>query len=57
MTAATLTAGLHDTMAMTRRNLYHYLRVPALVAVAVTQAVLFVVMFTYVFGAPSTPPA
>jgi ABC-2 type transport system permease protein/oleandomycin transport system permease protein len=50
MTAGALTAGLRDTMAMTRRNLYHYLRVPALVAVAVTQAVLFVVMFTYVFG-------
>jgi ABC transporter DrrB family efflux protein len=45
-----LTAGLRDTVAMTRRNLYHYLRVPALAAVAVTQAVLFVVMFTYVFG-------
>ena len=50
MTAGALTAGLRDTMAMTRRNLYPYLRVPALVAVAVTQAVLFVVMFTYVFG-------
>jgi ABC-2 type transport system permease protein len=53
---AALTAGLRDTAAMTRRNLYHYLRVPALVAVAVTQAVLFVVMFTYVFkGAIHTP--
>jgi len=41
---------------MTRRNLYHYLRVPALVAVALAQAVLFVVMFTYVFqGAIDTP--
>jgi ABC-2 type transport system permease protein/oleandomycin transport system permease protein len=56
MTAATLTAGLRDTMAMTRRNLYHYLRVPALVAVAVTQAVLFVVMFTYVFGGAIETP-
>ena len=35
---------------MTRRNVYHYLRLPALLAVAVTQSVLFVVMFTYVFG-------
>jgi ABC-2 type transport system permease protein/oleandomycin transport system permease protein len=50
MTTGALTAGLRDTVAMTRRNLYHYLRVPALVAVAATQAVLFVVMFTYVFG-------
>jgi ABC-2 type transport system permease protein/oleandomycin transport system permease protein len=50
MTAiATVEAGLRDTIAMTRRNLYHYLRVPALLAVAVTQSVLFVVMFTYVF--------
>lgn len=46
---AALGAGVRDTVAMTRRNLYHYLRVPALVAVAVAQAVLFVVMFTYVF--------
>jgi ABC-2 type transport system permease protein len=53
---ATLTTGLRDTIAMTRRNLYHYLRVPALLAVAVTQSVLFVVMFTYVFkGAIRTP--
>ena len=44
MTTGTLTAGLRDTKAMTRRNLYHYLRVPALVTLAVTQAVLFVVM-------------
>jgi len=56
MTTGALTAGLRDTVAMTRRNLYHYLRVPALVAVAATQAVLFVVMFTYVFeGAINTP--
>jgi ABC transporter DrrB family efflux protein len=43
-------AGLHDTIAMTRRNVYHYLRLPALLAVAVAQSVLFVLMFTYVFG-------
>jgi ABC-2 type transport system permease protein/oleandomycin transport system permease protein len=53
---ATLDAAVRDTIAMTRRNLYHYLRLPALVAVAVTQSVLFVVMFTYVFqGAIHTP--
>jgi ABC transporter DrrB family efflux protein len=50
VTTGALTTGLRDTVAMTRRNLYHYLRVPALVALAVTQAVLFVVMFTFVFG-------
>jgi ABC transporter DrrB family efflux protein len=55
-TTASLIAGFRDTAAMTRRNLYHYLRVPALLAVALTQAVLFVVMFTYVFkGAIHTP--
>lgn len=55
-TATTLTAGLRDTVAMTRRNLYHYLRLPALVALAVAQPVLFVVMFTYVFkGAIQVP--
>lgn len=48
--APALANGLRDIVAMTRRNLYHYLRVPALLAVAVAQAVLFVVMFTYVFG-------
>jgi ABC transporter DrrB family efflux protein len=53
---ARLDAGVRDTVAMTRRNLYHYLRLPALLAVAVTQSVLFVVMFTYVFqGAIHTP--
>jgi ABC transporter DrrB family efflux protein len=53
---ATLDAAVRDTIAMTRRNLYHYLRLPALVAVAVAQSVLFVVMFTYVFkGAIQTP--
>jgi ABC transporter DrrB family efflux protein len=51
-----LTAGVRDTTAMTKRNLHHYLRTPALVAVAFAQAVLFVVMFTYVFqGAIDTP--
>lgn len=43
-------AALRDTAAMTGRNLRHYLRLPALAAVAITQPVLFVVMFTYVFG-------
>jgi ABC-2 type transport system permease protein len=51
-----LTAALRDTAAMTRRNVRHYLRLPALLAVAIAQPVLFVVMFTYVFeGAIDTP--
>jgi ABC-2 type transport system permease protein/oleandomycin transport system permease protein len=54
--AATLSAGLRDTAAMTRRYLHHYQRTPALVAVAIAQSILFVVMFTYVFkGAIHTP--
>ena len=56
MTSGVLTVGLRDTVAMTRRNLYHYLRVPALIALALTQGVLFVVMFTYVFGGAIPTP-
>jgi ABC-2 type transport system permease protein/oleandomycin transport system permease protein len=56
MTSGVLTAGLRDTTAMTRRNLYHYLRVPALITLALTQGVLFVVMFTYVFGGAIQTP-
>jgi ABC-2 type transport system permease protein len=61
MTTATVAAhhvraGVRDTAAMTRRDLRHYLRQPALVAVAIVQPILFVVMFTYVFqGAIATP--
>jgi hypothetical protein len=55
-TTGALTAAVRDTAAMTRRNLRHYLRLPALLAVAIAQPVLFVVMFTYVFqGAIDTP--
>src|SRR5215207_2413388 len=54
--AATLDTAVRDTIAMTRRNLYHYVRLPTLVALAVTQSILFVVLFTYVFqGAIRTP--
>ena len=56
MTTGVLTAGLRDTAAMTRRNLYHYLRVPALITLALAQGVLFVVMFTYVFGGAIPTP-
>jgi ABC transporter DrrB family efflux protein len=45
-----------DTVVMTRRYLYHYLRKPSLLALAVVQPVLFVLLWTYVFsGAIATP--
>ena len=41
---------------MTRRYLYHYLRKPSLLAIALVQPVLFVLLWTYVFsGAIQTP--
>jgi ABC transporter DrrB family efflux protein len=55
-TTGALTTAVRDTAAMTRRNLRHYLRQPALLAVAIAQPILFVVMFTYVLqGAIDTP--
>jgi hypothetical protein len=47
-----------DTAVMTRRYLYHYLRKPSLLALAVVQPVLLVLLWTYVFsGAIQTPAA
>ena len=41
---------------MTRRYLHHYLRKPSLLAIALVQPVLFVLLWTYVFcGAIQTP--
>jgi ABC-2 type transport system permease protein len=41
---------------MTRRYLYHYLRKPSLLGIALVQPVLFVLLWTYVFsGAIQTP--
>ncbi|MFN2609148.1 MAG: ABC transporter permease [Acidimicrobiales bacterium] len=39
-----------DAVAMTRRNLLHYLRVPALIVFSTVSPVMFVLLFTYVFG-------
>jgi ABC transporter DrrB family efflux protein len=39
-----------DTLAITRRNLLVWLRVPAYIVFTVIQPVLFVLMFRYVFG-------
>jgi ABC transporter DrrB family efflux protein len=45
-----------DTAVMTRRYLYHYLRKPSLLGLALVQPVLFVLLWTYVFsGAIQTP--
>jgi ABC transporter DrrB family efflux protein len=39
-----------DTLAITRRNLLVWIRVPAYIAFTVIQPVIFVLMFRYVFG-------
>jgi hypothetical protein len=56
MTTRALTVGIADTAVMTRRYLHHYLRKPSLLAIALVQPVLFVLLWTYVFsGAIQTP--
>jgi len=50
------TLAVADTAVMTRRYLYHYLRKPSLLGLALVQPVLFVLLWTYVFsGAIQTP--
>ena len=50
------TLAMSDTAVMTRRYLYHYLRKPSLLGIALVQPVLFVLLWTYVFsGAIQTP--
>lgn len=41
---------ISDTLAITRRNLLVWMRVPAYIAFTVIQPVMFVLMFRYVFG-------
>jgi ABC-2 type transport system permease protein/oleandomycin transport system permease protein len=41
---------IHDTLVMTRRNLYRYQRLPDWVFFSTMQPVMFVLLFTYVFG-------
>jgi len=41
---------LRDTLVMTRRNLYRYQRLPDWVFFSTLQPVMFVLLFTYVFG-------
>ncbi len=42
--------GITDTLAITRRNLLVWMRVPAYIVFTVVQPVIFVLMFRYVFG-------
>jgi len=39
-----------DALAMTRRNLIRYVRIPTLLVFSTVQPVMFVLLFTYVFG-------
>jgi ABC-2 type transport system permease protein/oleandomycin transport system permease protein len=48
--AGRLWLAIRDALAMTRRNLIAYRRVPQLLVFATIQPILFVLMFTYVFG-------
>jgi ABC transporter DrrB family efflux protein len=47
---ASLSWAVADAVAMTRRNLYRYVRVPNLLVFSTIQPVMFVLLFTYVFG-------
>jgi ABC transporter DrrB family efflux protein len=49
-----------DTWVMTRRNLLRYIRLPQLLVFSVVQPIMFLLLFTYVFGGAigsSIPPA
>ncbi|MEX0874027.1 MAG: ABC transporter permease [Actinomycetota bacterium] len=47
---------IQDAVTMTRRNLIHIVRVPQLLVFSTIQPVMFILLFTYVFGgAISTP--
>src|SRR5256885_8146682 len=45
-----------DTLAITRRNLLVWMRVPAYIVFTVIQPVIFVLMFRYVFGGAINVP-
>jgi ABC transporter DrrB family efflux protein len=47
---ASLTWAVSDALAMTRRNLLRYVRLPNLLVFSTIQPVMFVLLFTYVFG-------
>src|SRR5881275_1807619 len=47
---APVTWVVSDALAMTRRNLLRYLRLPNLLVFSTVQPVMFVLLFSYVFG-------
>lgn len=47
---STLSWAVKDTLALARRNLLHYTRVPQLLVFTFIQPVMFVLLFRYVFG-------
>ena len=49
-TPASVSWAVNDALAMTRRNLLRYVRVPNLLVFSTIQPVMFVLLFTYVFG-------
>jgi ABC transporter DrrB family efflux protein len=49
-TATELRSGLTDTVVVTGRNLRHFIRQPQLLIFSTIQPVMFVLLFTYVFG-------
>jgi ABC transporter DrrB family efflux protein len=53
---ARIATAVHDTLAITRRNLIGYRRVPQLLVFSTIQPVVFVLMFRYVFGGAISVP-
>ena len=45
---------LSDGLVLARRNLVQIARIPEILVFATVQPVMFVLLFRYVFGAPST---
>jgi ABC-2 type transport system permease protein len=53
---ARIATAVHDTLAIARRNLIGYRRVPQLLVFSTIQPVVFVLMFRYVFGGAISVP-
>jgi ABC-2 type transport system permease protein/oleandomycin transport system permease protein len=47
---------IHDTLVITRRNLTYYRRLPQLLVFSTIQPVMFLLLFTYVFGGAIQTP-
>jgi ABC-2 type transport system permease protein/oleandomycin transport system permease protein len=52
---STLATTVSDILAVTRRNLIRYVRVPTLLVFSTIQPVMFVLLFRYVFGSAIVP--